>query len=105
MVATLPRPAPIAMLFLALPALGDTTDEFLRLQPNDGASGDVFGATAGAADLFDITAGQELPKLLPSDGVAEDDFGSDLTMDSHRWLDLPTRRDHPFPYETTTRSK
>ncbi len=73
-----------------------TGERLLRLLPNDNAEGDQFGSTvavsgtiavvgaprdidksvrSGSAYVFDITTGQQLHKLLPNDGAADDSFG------------------------------
>ena len=75
------------------PAYADLGDQLAKLLPDDGASGDGFGvsvsmsgATAivgayldddngtgsGSAYLFDTTTGQQLFKLLATDGAAND---------------------------------
>ena len=36
---------------------------------------DVFGLNSGSAYLFDVTTGEQLMKLVPSDGAAGDQFG------------------------------
>ena len=36
---------------------------------------DVFGLNSGSAYLFDVTTGEQLMKLVPSDGQAGDQFG------------------------------
>jgi len=78
--------------------LFDTTtgQQIAKLLPNDGAQEDhfghsvaIYGTTAvigapssyhgsgiGSAYLFDITTGQQIAKLLPSDGASGDSFGS-----------------------------
>ena len=74
----------------------DTGKQLFKLLPIDGAEGDRFGfsvaicgATAivgaywdsdngsdsGSAYLFDMSTGQQMAKLLPSDGAANDWFG------------------------------
>lgn len=74
----------------------ETGQQRFRLSPSDLASGDSFGFSvdlsgttaivgawqdddagdnSGSAYLFDVTTGQQLRKLLASDGAAEDRFG------------------------------
>lgn len=73
-----------------------TGQQIAKLLPNDGAQEDhfghsvaIYGTTAvigapssyhgsgiGSAYLFDITTGQQIAKLLPSDGASGDSFGS-----------------------------
>ena len=78
-----------------------TGQQVFNLLPSDGAADDRFGvsvamsgATAivgayldgdngnnsGSAYLFDITTGQQLFKLLPSDGAADDLFGHSVAI-------------------------
>ena len=87
--------------FTALPAVGQTINENLKLLPSDGASLDFFGYSvaisgitavvgavldgdngdrSGSAYLFDTTTGQQLFKLLPSDGAAVDEFGFSVAI-------------------------
>lgn len=72
-----------------------------KLTSNDGAQGDqlgnsvaISGTTAvvgayhdddngdrsGSAYIFDTTSGQQIAKLLPSEGAAEDEFGSSVSI-------------------------
>jgi hypothetical protein len=88
-----------AYLFTA-PA-GPTINEDDKLLPSDGAAGDRFGqsvamsgntaivgadrdddngADSGSAYLFDTTTGQQLLKLLPSDGRDFDNFGNSVSI-------------------------
>ncbi len=83
--------------------LFDTTtgQQLFKLLPDDGAYGDNFGnsvaisgttaivgalgdddngSASGSAYLFDTTTGQQLFKLLPSDGAAEDHFGRSIAI-------------------------
>jgi len=83
--------------------LFDTTtgQQIAKLLPADGAAGDDFGfsvaisgstalvgapgdddngSQSGSAYLFDTTTGQQLAKLLPADGAANDDFGSSVAL-------------------------
>ena len=86
------------MLALLVPSVsGEVGDQLVKLVPNDGAAGDAFGGAiaisgqiaivgarladengvdSGSAYLFDTTTGQQLFKLLPSDGEADDWFGT-----------------------------
>jgi len=82
-------------------AVGQT--ELFKLLPSDGAAGDHFaqididfdgvtiivgadedddyGVNSGSAYLFDPTTGQQLFKLVPNDGAADDQFGNDVGID------------------------
>ena len=83
--------------------LFDTTTgkQITKLLPNDGAESDLFGTSvaisgttavvgayldddngdrSGSAYLFDTTTGQQIAKLLPSDGAAGDEFGSSVSI-------------------------
>ncbi len=42
---------------------------------------DALGSDSGAAYLFDVNSGQELQKLIPSDGQAFDQFGRSAAID------------------------
>ncbi|MCK4873732.1 MAG: FG-GAP repeat protein [Phycisphaerales bacterium] len=87
--------AAAASALSATPTHADLGDQLAKLLASDGAEGDEFGysvaisgATAivgangdgdngdesGSAYLFDTTTGQQLAKLLPSDGAAYDWF-------------------------------
>lgn len=46
-------------------------------------SADPLGSRSGAAYLFDVTTGNELFKLLPSDGAANDFFGHGIGIDGN----------------------
>ncbi len=49
-----------------------------------GADGDDDnGSNSGSAYIFDLTTGQQLRKLLPSDGTAEDIFGRSVAISGH----------------------
>ncbi len=84
-----------------LPAAGQTINEDTKLLPSDGALGDYFGysvaisgttvivgayrdddnnASSGSVYVFDTTTGQQLFKLLPSDGAAFDEFGRSVAI-------------------------
>ena len=75
--------------------------QIAKLLPNDGAAGELFGAsvatsettaivgawgdddngfTSGSAYLFDTTTGQQIAKLLPDDGAAGDWFGISVAI-------------------------
>ena len=78
-----------------------TGKQIAKLLPDDGAAGHVFGGSvaignaiaivgapldddngtnAGSAYLFDTTTGQQIAKLLPKDGAAEDWFGQAVAI-------------------------
>ncbi len=78
-----------------------TGEQLFKLLPNDGAASDEFGYSvaisgttaivgafadddngpySGSAYLFDITTGEQLFKLLPSDGAANDLFGYSVAI-------------------------
>jgi hypothetical protein len=78
-----------------------THAQIAKLLPNDGANGDEFGwsvaidngivvvgaqgdddngTDAGSAYLFDAATGTQITKLLPSDGAAEERFGSSISI-------------------------
>ncbi|MEE8154667.1 MAG: FG-GAP repeat protein [Phycisphaerales bacterium] len=84
--------------------LFDTTTgvQIVKLLPDDGALDDHFGfsvaisgdtaivgaafdddngSNSGSAYLFDINTGQQIAKLLPDDGTAEDRFGRSVAID------------------------
>lgn len=79
--------------------------ELLKLVPLDGSANDRFGTAvsidgnvaivgalyhddngpaSGAAYLFDVTTGQQLHKLLPTDGVSDDLFGISVDVSGNR---------------------
>ncbi|MCA9275798.1 MAG: hypothetical protein KDA29_07220 [Phycisphaerales bacterium] len=83
------------------PAGGQTINETVKLLPNDGISLDVFGFSvaingttavvgafhdddngddSGSAYLFETTVGQQIAKLLPSDGETGDQFGYSVAI-------------------------
>lgn len=85
----------------ALPAAGQTSTEDAKLIPSDGAPFDYFGSSvaissttavigayaandngsdSGSAFLFDTTTGQQIAKLLPSDGASGDEFGISVAI-------------------------
>jgi len=77
-----------------------TGQQIFKLLPSDGADGDLFGTSAlsgnlavigaigdddngtisGSAYVFDITTGQQVFKLLPSDGAGGDNFGTSVAI-------------------------
>ena len=85
-----------ASILSAGPAWADLGDQLAHLFADDGAAGDQFGrsvaisgsiaivgtrhdddlgASSGSAYLFDAATGEQLFKLLPDDGAADDEFG------------------------------
>jgi len=77
--------------------------QLAKLVPNDGAQGDLFGwsiaidngvvavatwhdddagSGSGSVYLFSTSTGQQIVKLLPNDGAANDHFGSSISIDS-----------------------
>ncbi len=79
-----------------------TGEELFKLTPDDGTAGDYFGGScaigggrvvvgafgndqagdyAGAAYVYDAATGQQLHKLVASDGAAQDRFGVDVATD------------------------
>jgi hypothetical protein len=75
--------------------------QLAKLTASDGAAGDLFGASvgisgntaivgayrdddngtnSGSAYLFDVTSGSQLAKLTPSDGAANNNFGSHVAI-------------------------
>ena len=79
-----------------------TGQQIAKLLPDDGAADDSFGQqvaiigttaivgaawnddngeVSGSAYLFDTTTGQQLGKLLPDDGAAQDHFGLSVAID------------------------
>jgi hypothetical protein len=114
----------------ALPAAGQTSTEDAKLIPSDGAPFDYFGSSvaissttavigayaandngsdSGSAFLFDTTTGQQIAKLLPSDGAAGDRFGisvaiSGTTAVVGAWLDDDngTSSGSAYLFDTTT---
>jgi WD40 repeat protein len=83
-----------------------TGQELRKLTASDAAPGDEFGRVAisgnialvgarsnddngdnsGSAYLFDVTTGQELRKLIPSDAGAGDQFGRTVSISANRAL-------------------
>ncbi len=97
----MPLFAAAASVLSTAPACADLGDQLFKLLPDDGAQGEQFGnsvaisgATAivgadrasnngrssGSAYLFDTTTGQQLFKLLPDDGAADDLFGWSIAI-------------------------
>jgi len=91
-------------VFVALPAIGQTINEDIKLTAFDGAAFDYFsssiaikngvvavgaysddnnnGMGSGSAYLYDATTGTQLFKLLASDGTMGDNFGSSIAIDN-----------------------
>ena len=99
------------------PAYADLGDQLFKLLPDDGAFGDLFGASvaisgttailgapgdddngtdSGSAYLFDtdIKAGGQLFKLLPNDGAANDRFGLSVAISGDVAIVGAYRDDH-----------
>lgn len=78
-----------------------TGEQIVKLLPKDGAAGARFGVSvaisgstaivsayldddqgsnSGSAYVFDVTSGQQIAKLLPSDGAIEDWFGISVSI-------------------------
>ncbi|MCB9838539.1 MAG: hypothetical protein H6813_04305 [Phycisphaeraceae bacterium] len=78
-----------------------TGQQLMKIVPNDPAPGDHFGSSvalhgttlivgspddddngssSGSAYLFDVSAGQQLHKLLPDDGFTDDKFGWSVSV-------------------------
>ncbi len=93
--------AAVISLGVAVPTLGQVINEDFKLLPSDGAERDEFGYSiaidnsvvavgarddadngfkSGSAYLFDASNGVQIAKLLPSDGAAEDGFGSSIAI-------------------------
>ncbi|MED6333802.1 MAG: FG-GAP repeat protein [Planctomycetota bacterium] len=53
---------------------------------DDNGSGGVFSGDSGAAYVFDLTTGQQVAKLLASDGADSDYFGCSLAIGGHTVL-------------------
>jgi outer membrane protein assembly factor BamB len=81
-----------------------TGEQIAKLIPNDATRADRFGSSiamsngiiaigassdsdmglsVGSAYLFDATTGTQLMKLLPSDGVRDDNFGRSIAIDNN----------------------
>ncbi len=112
--------------------LFDTTtgQQIAKLLPSDGAAGDRFGTSvaisgdtalvgawddddsgtnSGSAYLFDTTTGQQIAKLLPSDGAAGDRFGTSVAISGDTALvgawdddDSGTNSGSAYLFDTTT---
>ncbi len=82
-----------------------TGQEAFKLLANDGIAGDRFGTSvavsgnravigapssgpngpnSGSAYVFDLSTGQQIAKLLPSDGAAQDNFGVEVGISDGR---------------------
>ena len=87
----------VASVLSTAAASADLGDQLFKLLPKDGAAEDFFGSCvaisgttaivgangdddngneSGSVYLFDTTTGQQIAKLLPDDGAAEDFFGT-----------------------------
>ena len=85
----------------------NTGQQLFKLLPGDGAANDYFGysvavsgdrcivgaysdddngSASGSAYIFDVTTGQQLFKLLPSDGESGDDFGYSVSISGDRCI-------------------
>ena len=85
-----------------------TGQQFFKLLPNDGATGDYFGGSvaiggipgkeiaivgaaldsdngpsSGSVYLFDVSTGLQVAKLLPNDGAAHDLFGNSVAISNN----------------------
>jgi hypothetical protein len=90
-----------------------TGQELFKLAPTDSTASDAFGNSvalsgniaiiganikdgagdqSGAAYLFDVTTGQQLHKLTPTDAAADDRFGSSVAIEGNLAL-VGARRD------------
>ncbi len=91
-----------AVLVLSIaPAQADLGDQLFKLLPDNGAELDRFGFSvaisgttaivgasgdddngshSGSAYLFDTTTAQQMAKLLPDDGEANDTFGRSVAI-------------------------
>lgn len=79
-----------------------TGEQLMKLLPGDGAAGDEFGTSiaiddgtvavgamrdddlgdaSGSVYLFDASTGEEIDKLLPAEGAANQNFGVSMAMD------------------------
>ena len=97
----MPLLAAAASVLSTAPAYADLGDELFKLLANDGAADDRFGVSvaisgaiaivgawqdndsgddSGSAYLFDTTTGQQIFKLLPDDGAADDRFGASVAI-------------------------
>lgn len=97
-----------------------TGDQLWKLLPDDGESGDSFGAavdlsgttalvgapqedelglSAGAAYLFDVTTGTQLRKLVPDDGAEFAQFGQSVAIEGSNAL-VGSRLDGASPLGT-----
>ncbi|MCZ6651762.1 MAG: hypothetical protein O7D91_01900 [Planctomycetota bacterium] len=99
----MPLLATAALVLSTAAAYADLGDQLFKLLPDDGAGNDQFGHSvaisgttaivgalwdndnktgldSGSAYLFNITTGQQLFKLLPDDGAADDRFGRSVAI-------------------------
>ena len=93
--------AAAALVLSTAAAQADLGDQLFKLLPDDGAADDRFGRSvairgtiaivgviwdddngedSGSAYLFDTAAGQQIAKLLPDDGAADDRFGQSVAI-------------------------
>ncbi|MCK4874061.1 MAG: FG-GAP repeat protein, partial [Phycisphaerales bacterium] len=93
--------AAAASVLNAAPAHADFGEQLFKLLPSDGVADDRFGVSvaisgttaivgachdddngtdSGSAYLFDTTTGQQIAKLLPSDGEEDDWFGLSVAI-------------------------
>ena len=59
---------------------------------------DLLGTDEGSVYLFDAVTGQELIKLLPSDGAPDDRFGESIALDGDRAVFGAALNDDPGEY-------
>ena len=97
----IPLLAAAASLLTTAAASADLGDQLFKLLPNDGAEFDFFGSSvaisgttaivgangdddngidSGSVYLFDTTTGEQIAKLLPDDGAAEEFFGTAVAI-------------------------
>ena len=97
----MPLLAAAALVLSAGPAYAHSGDELIKLLPHDIAAGGIFGFSvaisgdiaivgaqgdddngtrSGSAYLFDSTTGDQIHKLVPSDGAGSDQFGSAVAI-------------------------
>ena len=65
----------------SMDAFGQAVDVSGTVAVVGASRGQDLGTNAGAAYLFDVTTGNELRKLLPADGVANDRFGFSVAIE------------------------
>ncbi|MBO6740475.1 MAG: FG-GAP repeat protein [Phycisphaerales bacterium] len=108
----------------------NTRKQIAKLMPNDAAESDSFGGVvalsdnlaiigapgnddngvdSGSAYLFDLSTGQQIAKLLPTDGASDDNFGWSVAINGTTavvgaWLDDDNAFDSGSAYlfDTTT---